>query len=287
MACQIQIRVDGDVEYCWIGRTNKTIAPHGQLYVIGNDNTITLTEPRVLKTSKETFKVTLYSYSTDKKIFQNKGTFLFRVGVPDGSHKDIGYTLDTKSVSLLPPSQKNERWDHGIETPFFKVNITVCLPFFVEDVYDEYKKLSEDIQRLSSRIEESLYSTTQIKGCDNCEWFVRQSQNEYEWPFCMPGCTGIRQAGYGIPTLCMINALVEHACLLCGFSYDVFKTMSPHSKEYTNILLALSCIAMGASGYSNGYSTEVSVVYSTSISNYVFNVYCCLYRILMTLPTYG
>lgn len=260
MACTIEIDVKGNVDYCWIGRTDKHIAKTSQLYVVGKDNTIQISEPTLVNTANETFKITLYTYDKDKGFFKNNGTFLFRVCVPDKTKSNIGYTLETKSVCLLPPVQKNDRWDNGIETDVFPVSITVCLPYFVQDVYQEYKSLSKQIQKSSESLERTLYSTTAIPNCNNCEWFVRQSQNEYEWPFCMPGCTGIRQAGYGIPSLCMVNALVDHACFLCGFSYKMFTTLDPASTQYNNVLHAISCIAMGAAGYSNGYSTEVSML---------------------------
>jgi len=261
MARSIQIVIDGDVDYCWVGRTHTSVSSPTHLYAIGANNTLTLPEPDITPTSTETFKLTLYTYAPTTNIYQNKGTVLFRVGVPDKNtlaynHKQrVGYTLDTQSVYLSPPIRHNERWDRGVETPVFTIHISVSLPFFVTDVFDEYKTLSTKIQHLSSALERSLSSTSSIEGCDNCEWFVRQSQMEYEWPFCMPGCTGIRQAGYGIPTMQMIDALVQHACALCGFSYDRFVACeNPKQKE--NVLQALACVAMGAAGFSNGYSTE-------------------------------
>lgn len=257
MVCTINISIHGNADYCWIGRTDKQISQYGQLYVIGKDNQIQLQEPTIANTASETFKITLYTYDKDDQIFKNNGTFLFTVRIPDATTKDIGYTLETKSVCLLPPIQKNDRWDMGIETDVFPISVNVCLPFFVENAYIKYKEISKQIQHNSESLEYTLSSSTDIPGCNNCEWFVRQSQNEYEWPFCMPGCTGIRQAGYGIPSVCMINSLIEHACVLCGFSYPMFKALDTKGKEYNNVLHALSCIAMGAAGYSNGYSVEV------------------------------
>lgn len=248
MSGGIRVESRESFDYCWIGRTqNKS-----QLCV-ARENVVILTEP---KQAEETIKVTFYAYNKATKIYDNKGTIIFRVAIPDGKQKEIGYTLAVQSVCLAPPADGTARWDQGTPQPMLSVEVSVSLPYFVWDVAAEYAAISHQIRTASSKIETALTSANNMPGCDHCEWFVRQSQMEYEWPFCMPGCTGIRQAGYGVPTVAMVDALIKHACVLCGFSAEKFAECRDNDIRQ-RVIEGLACVAMGAAGYSNGYSNEV------------------------------
>lgn len=76
---------------------------------------------------------------------------------------------------------------------------------------------------------------------------------EYEWPFPMPGATGIRQAGYGTPEDATIEALVRHAQALCGFNEALYSS-DTHSK---NSIEALAVLTATGYGFANGYMQEV------------------------------
>lgn len=124
-----------------------------------------------------------------------------------------------------------------------------------KSVVEEYESKSKRVISLASKIEQTLDSSTSIPNCNNCVGFIRTSQMEYEYPFAMPGATGIRQAACGNYSPDVINGLVEHGMVLCGFDEQMFKKAS--RKIRRRVIEGLFSVSMGAAGYACGYEHEI------------------------------
>lgn len=235
------------IDYAWVTSRSQT-----SLLLPDHNGVLKIPEPST-KSPSTIYKITLYAFQNN--IFKNMGTLLIRIFIPSASftRKSI-YNYKTHSVYFKKPDQDGLSWKFGTKTNVVSVTMHTRLPFVAESVLSRYEKLALKMCTDSERI--SLRSSTQLKGCDHCDWFVRTYQMEYEWPFAMPGACGIRQAQYGTPTPQTLSALVLQAALLCGFNEHEF-TASNNQRHKTNAIEALAVLTATGYGYANGYKTEV------------------------------
>jgi len=261
----ITITVENNIQYCWASVYDKKLNTHKTYFISKFINNTTQKSAVIeydLTSTHIICKITAYvasKKSDDTPYFSNHGTILFEIR--PNSENDLPCSRDLRIdfQRMTPSKNKNGEYDSSVAWEFCQTektstiyiqNATLGCVFNICASYaKEAQSIFTDTRGLCQRLQDA-----KINGCiENLTGFIRNSEYDFDMPFCMPGAVGIRfmrDGKYGLRTWIQ---MVYLSCSLCGFKQYQFDGSTPTQKQST--LCALSIIAMGST-WSSGYEYE-------------------------------
>ena len=259
------VTVENIIEYFWVSVHDKSHDTHNTYFISDfkeYKNKKRAEIPYDLTSSHVICKIT--AYVTAKKpdntsYFSNHGTVLFEIRLNSETDLPCYRERYIDFQRMVPNKTKTGEVDSSVAWEFCQSEKTSAVLIqnstlgCVFNICDSYTKEAKTIFTSTRGLCQQL-KDAKIKNCsNNLIGFIRNSEYDFDMPFCMPGAVGIQFMRDGIYGLRTWIQMVYLSCSLCGFKQSLFDVSSPIQKQST--LCALSIIAMGST-WSSGYEYE-------------------------------